>query len=63
MAEYYKLKHNVVEFLGEDSDLAKDVITCHLDNSYLADFFEKIDITMDELQGRNITVLWFKAKL
>ena len=36
LARYWELHNSVVEFLGGDSDLAKDVIACHQDTSYLA---------------------------
>ena len=51
----------MVEFLGEDSDLAKDVIACHQDNSYLADFYEKINTATDKLQGKKITLVQSKT--
>ena len=50
-----------MEFLGEDSDLAKDVIACHQDNSYLADFYEKINTATDKLQGKKITLVQSKT--
>ena len=61
LARYCKLKNSVVEFLGEDSDLAKDVIACHQDNSYLADFYEKINTATDKLQGKKITLVQSKT--
>ena len=39
-----------------DSDLAKDVIACYQDTSYLADFFEKINTATNKLYGKNITL-------
>ena len=51
----------LVEFLSGDSDLAKDVIACHQDTSYLADFFEKINTATNKLQGKKITLVQSKT--
>ena len=61
LARYFELQNSVADFLGEDSDLAKDVTACRLDTSYLADFFEKIYIATSELQGKNITLVQSKT--
>ena len=61
LARYCELQNSVVDFLGEDSDLAKDVIACSQDTSYLADFFEKINIATNKLQGKNITLVQSKT--
>ena len=61
LARYCELQNSVVDFLGEDSDLAKDVIPCSQDTSYLADFFEKINIATNKLQGKNITLVQSKT--
>ena len=50
-----------MEFLGGDSDLAKDVIACHQDTSYQTDFFEKINTATNKLQGKNITLVQCKT--
>ena len=50
-----------MDFLGGNSDLAKDVIACQQDTSYLADFFEKINIATNKLQGKNITLVKSKT--
>ena len=50
-----------MEFLGGDSDLTKDVIACHPDTSYLADFFEKINTATNKLQGKKITLVQSKT--
>ena len=42
LVRYSEPHDSVVEFLGKESALAKDVISCRQDNSYLADFFEKV---------------------
>ena len=54
LTRYCELQNSVVDFLGGDSDLAKDA--SRQDSSYLADFFEKIDIATNKLQGKNITL-------
>lgn len=61
LSRYCELYKSVVEFLGEESDLAKDVITCHQDVSYLADFYEKINSAINKLQGRNATLVQCKT--
>ena len=61
MARYWELQNYAVEFLGGDSDLAKDLIASHQDTSYLADFFEKINTATNELQGKNITLVQSKT--
>ena len=37
LKRYCELQNSVVDFLNEDSDLAKDVIACGKDTNYLAD--------------------------
>ena len=60
-ARHWELQNSAVEFLGGDSYLAKDLIACHQDTSYLADFFEKINTATDKLQGKNVTLVQSKT--
>ena len=60
-SRYCKLHEGVVEFLGEESDVTKDVITCRQDTSYLADFYEKINTAINKLHGKNITLVQCKS--
>ena len=50
-----------MEFFDEESDLAKDVITCHQDTSYLADFYEKYNCATNKLQGKNVALVQCKS--
>ena len=61
LARYWELQNSVVEFLGGDSDLTKNVIACHQDISYLADFLEKLNTATNKLQGKNITLVQSKT--
>ena len=61
LARYWKLQNSAVEFLGGDSCLAKDVIACHQNTSYLANFFEKINTATNKLQAKNITLVQSKT--
>ena len=56
-----ELQNSVVEFLGEDSDLAKDVIACHQYIRYLVYFFEKINTATSKPQGKNIALVQSKT--
>ena len=61
LSRYCQLHKIVVEFLGEESDFGKDVITCYQDTSYLADFFEKFNFATNKLQGKNVMLVQCKS--
>ena len=61
LSRYCQLHKSVVEFLGEESDLGKDVITCYQDTSYLADFYEKFNLATNKLQSKNFTLVQCKS--